>query len=790
MSSRFSSYLELLESRIAPAAVVHPLPDIDVGAGQTGTIVDLSKLFDFSETGNHANRTLITIETNFDIDPNQDGIQPGYITIELFDDVTPLTVQNFLRYAFNQNADGDYDGTFFHRLAQGFVLQGGGYQYDGKEVEHIDNFPEVHNEFDASRSNVRGTLALAKTGLGPNTGTSEWFINLADNGSNLDNQNGGFTVFGRVLDMPGVVDGMEVVDMIAQLPTVTGVVGSFPTPVQDYDAEDGLKPENLITIKNVTVTPSSGGSADASVVAKYKVDVSGAQGLVKNYRIEGTNLILEYEPGKAGIADIKITIPDGNGELEESFSVKVQPNLITSFAANALPGALLPGDGGKVKLNLTNTGGGFAEGDVEVRFYFAKAVLVGGQYQPVDPLVRMEANTATVPVKIGSGDTVTVTVPVHVPSELVVGNDTVYQLFAEIVPKNGTVQNELYSDDNATLQAGGTHQIVNAFGNVGDKNRTLTYTDADGDQIVLKLKGKGYGQLFLQPDGKMDIQINGTDAKTKIVAKKNNSAAPFEMSVRNIEASTTVGSVNFGLLDVSGNLVFANGVKNLKVGNVTGPSTMSIGYIPGSENTRTTLSFGRVQELSLGSTMPIASLKALEWLDRTGIQDSINAPSLQSLTIGSSKSAVRGDLEASVDLSSSATVQKFTVHGMLNDATVRIYGNVGKVTLGGIKDSDFIVGANVVPDSLEDFAEDRTVRNFTIKGLAGEQFSFVNSTVAAIRFLNLNVGNAIDSASEGDTFGVVADVINKYRSAEEASNKPLKTPGEFDEQGNYVVKIV
>jgi hypothetical protein len=80
------------------------------GAGKTGDTVDLSYLFDGSVE--NPNRTLVQFTTNFDIDTQKPGLQPGIIRLELFDDQAPLTVQNFLTYVNNQNARGDYDGTF------------------------------------------------------------------------------------------------------------------------------------------------------------------------------------------------------------------------------------------------------------------------------------------------------------------------------------------------------------------------------------------------------------------------------------------------------------------------------------------------------------------------------------------------------------------------------------------------------------------------------------------------------------------------------------------------------
>jgi len=144
----------------------------------------------------------------------------GVIDIELYDDQAPKTVANFLRYAGrgNYSANG-----FIHRSAKtltgaNFIIQGGGYVYGdgpfGTTVYiHIPEDPPVQNEFSPSRSNIRGTIAMAKLPNLPDSATSEWFFNLADNSANLDNQNSGFTVFGHV------IAGMNVVDAIANLAT-------------------------------------------------------------------------------------------------------------------------------------------------------------------------------------------------------------------------------------------------------------------------------------------------------------------------------------------------------------------------------------------------------------------------------------------------------------------------------------------------------------------------------------------------------------------------------------------
>jgi peptidyl-prolyl cis-trans isomerase A (cyclophilin A) len=135
----------------------------------------------------------------------------GDFTLELLDEDTPVTVQNFLNYVNR----GAYNQTYIHRLEVGFVAQGGGYRFQ-PFVGPIDVVadPPIVNEF--KLSNTRGTVAMAKLEGNPDSATNQWFVNLADNSANLDVQNGGFTVFGSVLG-----DGMSVLDTINALPTVT-----------------------------------------------------------------------------------------------------------------------------------------------------------------------------------------------------------------------------------------------------------------------------------------------------------------------------------------------------------------------------------------------------------------------------------------------------------------------------------------------------------------------------------------------------------------------------------------
>ncbi|MGD2119407.1 MAG: peptidylprolyl isomerase [Chromatiales bacterium] len=135
----------------------------------------------------------------------------GDITLELYPDKAPATVENFLRYV----DEGFYDGTVFHRVINSFMIQGGGFDADlNKKRTH----EEVRNEADNGLKNKRGSIAMARTGE-PHSATAQFFINHIDNDF-LDHKDKsyrgwGYCVFGKV------VDGMQTVDAIADVFTTS-----------------------------------------------------------------------------------------------------------------------------------------------------------------------------------------------------------------------------------------------------------------------------------------------------------------------------------------------------------------------------------------------------------------------------------------------------------------------------------------------------------------------------------------------------------------------------------------
>lgn len=156
----------------------------------------------------------------------------GTIVIELDSEKAPITVKNFLQYV----KDGFYDGTIFHRVIDGFMIQGGGFT---KEMGEKPTGAQIPNEAKNGLKNTRGTIAMARRAE-PHSATAQFFINHKDNSAlNYPSQDGwGYAVFGKV------TQGLDVVDKIAKVRT--GNRGMF----QDVPVEP-------VVIQSVKVTPDT-----------------------------------------------------------------------------------------------------------------------------------------------------------------------------------------------------------------------------------------------------------------------------------------------------------------------------------------------------------------------------------------------------------------------------------------------------------------------------------------------------------------------------------------------------
>lgn len=143
----------------------------------------------------------------------------GDILIELYTDKAPITVENFLGYV----KDGSYEGTVFHRVIKGFMIQGGGYTKEGTEKPTKN---PIKLESDNGLKNEIGTIAMARTSV-PDSATNQFFINTADNTFlNKGFRDDGYAVFGKV------IEGMDVVTKIENSKTSTKF-GMADWPVED-----------------------------------------------------------------------------------------------------------------------------------------------------------------------------------------------------------------------------------------------------------------------------------------------------------------------------------------------------------------------------------------------------------------------------------------------------------------------------------------------------------------------------------------------------------------------------
>lgn len=305
---QYRYHAEQLESRrLLSATATTTLANVSVAPSATATSIDLSGYF--SDPSIPSGDTTVLVKTT-----------NGDIPLELFNSVTTNTVTNFLQYVNG----GLYNGVIFHRTVPSFIDQTGGFNTSGQA---ITNLGTVNNEFHLS--NTAGTIAMAKLSGDPNSASNQWFINVADNSSILDGQNGGFTVFGKVL-----YNGLTVANTIDGLPTIDGSAlnnqfgpenGANVFPVQS--ASGGVAASNLVVMNSVkAVQPVS-----FSVLSDNPNLVSPTIGS------DGKTLSLAYAAGQKGWAHVTVTATDlGGGTASETFRVNVgTTGDVTSVVAGA-----------------------------------------------------------------------------------------------------------------------------------------------------------------------------------------------------------------------------------------------------------------------------------------------------------------------------------------------------------------------------------------------------------------------------------------------------------------------
>ncbi len=287
------------------------------------------------KVGTIANATLLNGASDkviplapFFSDPDTTGVRIttvlGSMDVALYSQDKAITVANFLnyvdsgRYVITDPTTGLPAPIFFHRSVTNFVLQTGGFLATSSPDDATILRPTMVEQFDPivnepGISNIRGTIAMAKIDGSVDSATDQWFINLADNSANLDVQNGGFTVFGRVLG-----DGMTVADAIAALPIFNFGSPFDAVPLRNYTTDDfnagtPAAPENSITIPSITDT------------VPLTFTATSAQPGIASVSVSDNSLLVT--PKALGTATITVTAKDADGAtVTQTFNATVVTN--------------------------------------------------------------------------------------------------------------------------------------------------------------------------------------------------------------------------------------------------------------------------------------------------------------------------------------------------------------------------------------------------------------------------------------------------------------------------------
>jgi cyclophilin family peptidyl-prolyl cis-trans isomerase len=417
--------------------------DISVGKNASPAVLDLA--------GVYSDPDITDTKVRFDVSA---GSFSGTINVELFDKQAPRTVANFLNYI----KSGAYNNSIFHRLVTNFVLQGGGFTFNSAKatLDTIPTDPPVQNEPDVvNRSNTIGTIAMAKLGSDPNSATDQFFFNLGDNSSNLNNQNGGFTVFGKIVS----ADDQN---------TINALAGAT---IRDESKGDASSPFNSIPLNsyNGTNFPTDTTAAnydlvkDVQIISQtesltYSVVGNSNPGLVTT-AIKNNRLTLTYAANATGTSTITVRATDEFGAtVDDTFHVSVANQAPTATVTLSSPSPTVNG-------TLTATAKGSDPDGDPVTFTYAWSVngnvvkTTSSTASTTDTL-----NLSQVP-NIKKGDTVKVTV----------------------TPSDGQLNGAAASDTVTVADAPPTATVsLNTTSPMTNDTLTATATgaDADGDPVT------------------------------------------------------------------------------------------------------------------------------------------------------------------------------------------------------------------------------------------------------------------------------------------------------------------
>lgn len=352
--------IELLEARcLLSATVTAQVPAQAIDATLGAQTLNLTQFFQDSQVP--AGDTVVNIQTTLPAPNNS-------IPILLTDAATPQTVANFLAYI----SSGEYANTIVHRSVPGFVIQAGGYTTNGAHITTTGTIPG-ESSTEILQNATPGTIAMALS-TGPNSATSEWYINLGNNAVLDGASDGGpFTVFGQT-----IYKGLDVAQDIANLKIVNDTTsGAWSTlPVQNFSGANGSTvsslPANDFVVLNPVVVPGG-----------LNYSVSGFNPNIVSASVSNGSLTLT--PIGGGTTQVTVTATDlGGGTATSTFSVHVTnaPAVadLTPAASGSVPASVIAGQKAAISqtVTLTNTSGSAYDASASTQLFLSTGTTIDG----------------------------------------------------------------------------------------------------------------------------------------------------------------------------------------------------------------------------------------------------------------------------------------------------------------------------------------------------------------------------------------------------------------------------
>lgn len=324
----------------------------------------------------------------------------SWLDVVLFDQPqqgAPLTVANLERYV----EAGRYTNSFLHRLVPNFVLQGGGFVWPGgveattEAMAPVTTYEALINEFSPERSNIRGTVAMAKLPQDPDSATSQWFFSLADNSFSLDKQNEGFSVFGRLRDETDLL----LLDVLGSRSTVNAtqsVPQAFAAAFTDlplYKLGSSLDPTDVLRFREVELLEEP----------PLRFELSAPEASQVEAKLDGNGVLHVETPGTANaspqITTLSLTATNLLGE-----SVQRRLDVITGWTADLDGNGVLDPLSDGLALAAAAKGSTLPELDPIVDFNLQLGIQSGhldlddnGRYDPVDAELLLRFSFGTFP---------------------------------------------------------------------------------------------------------------------------------------------------------------------------------------------------------------------------------------------------------------------------------------------------------------------------------------------------------------------------------------------------------